>query len=178
MGYYITLVLKRGLKMRDNIDILLKNEDKIRNHWFNSFLLINFMPVIYEMSVSVASVGFLNTFASLSNGLSFLMTLLFIPLSPLFWITYHCAYKKRGVMWITLVMLSLVIGFFASLIFQKKEFTPDLTGLYFILLATLPSAIFWYCSYKLREVNLARFIKRPAAQTTEDVLIEAECEVL
>lgn len=78
MGYYITLVLKRGVK-DGIIDNLLKNEDKVRNHWFNSFLLINFMPVIYEMSVSVASVGFLNTFASFSNGLSFLMTLLFIP---------------------------------------------------------------------------------------------------
>jgi hypothetical protein len=95
--------------------INLDFEEKVRKQWLVSFftltgisaLSIFFIIIkneLFKESADLMSIAFIIVFGSIVSSL---------PLIPWCWITYHCAYKKRGTAW----LLWTTIWFLLRLIF-------------------------------------------------------------
>ena len=162
IGYGIYLLLRKSSKYLANrlllptadINLYLKeidtsNEERVRKQWFITFVLINIFGFIYPY-LSLRSSGAFNIGISIG--------IIAISLIPSIWITYYCAYQKRG----SAFLLCLIITFPFSIfgLIAKEYFglimkwSPALVA---VSISYITIAIFyWINCIRLRKVNLTR----------------------
>ncbi len=138
----------------DNIPLYLQkidtvSEDNIRRLWLISFIVTNLFAAYFS---------FLSNMNSIKAGPLLASIITLLTLIPSVWITYYCAYYKRGSAFLLYLIISLPLSFFFlgmnELIKPIFMWTAPLkiSGLLYF-----PTVIFfWICSIKLRKVNLTR----------------------
>jgi hypothetical protein len=168
LGLLIYLVVKKintKLKNRillptSDISTYLKQvdeikEEKARKRWLIIFI-INYLSSIFSafsmwMNMSVSQPLPIKITVLSSYAISFALS---------FWITYHCAYKKRGSAYLLLLLISIPISIFFLIMsqFSNPSYWSQLTNLtkISVLLNFGLNMLFWISSFNLRKINLVR----------------------
>ena len=156
---------ERLLLPDDNIPLYLhrldvEKENKIRKLWLISFILANLFSIYFPFVTWVNSVG-------ISPFLAFAIALLSVI--PSIWITYYCAYLKRGSAFLLYLIISIpvsiVILSMNELIRPLFIWSSHLKISGILYLAAL--IFFWTSSIKIRRVNLNRRYHINALALTE-----------
>ena len=165
IAYYICkLFLKEEKKAEEQIVFVdadlkpllkpldLENEEKVRKSWLRAFFISTSLSTLILVLEKIESpltpwVFFFHLFFSL------------LGVSIFIWITYYCAYKKRGTAWLMfqLIMspIANLIGSCKALIYDSTEFGYIVTALGLIP-GMIVAAYYWINCLRLRRVNLAR----------------------
>ena len=164
IGLYFALrKLSKHLKNRilfptSNISLYLREidtnyEDSVRKQWFISFILMNLFA------------SFFSYFTSMNSGYFSILSAILIAtasLIPSIWITYYCAYQKRGSAWLLYLIITIPFSFLSLPAFYLSA-KNNLSPLMFspaLMLSALTSSImtivFWINCIRLRKVNLKR----------------------
>jgi hypothetical protein len=141
-------------------DINLQTEEGIRRQWLVSF---------YVYMGGTALFTFFNFFKidsynQLSELIGVIFTILlglfilFPVLTPWFWITYHCAYKKRGTAWLMLFLISLPLGELANVAQGEWNQAMESGSFALIILMTFVGSevFFWINCLRLYKFNSKR----------------------
>ena len=159
-GIYVSLrklskyLAERVLLPSSNISLYLKEidtlkESQVRKNWMISFVLMNFFAAIFSF-FTFFNTGYFNLITSI---------ILPIPiLIPSIWITYYCAYKKRGSAWLLYLIISLPISLFSMGLKElvQPSFIWSAWMKIFSIIYLASQIYFWITSIKLRKVNLTR----------------------
>lgn len=143
-----------------NLDV----EKKVRKQWLVSFFaftgihaLSAFLAYIGDGAYSMVSE---NTSPALS--VIFGIFISFFILIFWFWITYHCAYKKRGTAWLMWTMISIPLRELADI--GKGEWKHaaewDSFGWFMVITFIGIEIFYWINCLRLRRVNAAREYQR------------------
>jgi hypothetical protein len=149
--------------MSDQISFTLL-ENKTRKTWLISFLIY----------IAFSIVSTLLIFFDLLNGDSenlgiIVLTALLISALvtiPSSWITYHCAYKKRGTAWLMWIMIAMPLRELVN--FSKGEWNQidwSVIAIAYVAIAFGVEIFFWVNCLRLYEVNNKRLL---ALQTKKE----------
>ncbi len=153
-----------------NIDIL--KEETVRKQWLISFFIYSAISALSTL-ISISAILILIRKASFTEAettdiASKLvdLTLSFLVLIPWFWITYHCAYKKRGTAWLMWTLILLPAGVLINGIMRGtwNQFAEGPFLAKSIALMSLGIAVYyWINCLRLKRVNLDREYQRVLA---------------
>jgi len=132
----------------------VSHENAVRKKWISSFYgnasitCISFF-VTYLGALPLQEMAKPESIAAILLGI----VISLVAITPWCWITYHCAYKKKGTKWLLWNMISLplaeLIGFSSQ---PKHEW-----GIFIILFVTAAltiEAYYWVNCYQLCKINL------------------------
>ena len=148
--------------MNKDLNTVKTEHEKIRKRWLISLLADTAMGIIvallayfnYGLFQEISKYN--NEFFSISMG--FILSTLPFVLS--YWISYHCAYKKRGTAWLMWTLIIIPIG----MIFGYPKHLPLFLQLIltwntyewpFIAIKTGLEIYYWINCWTLRKINLS-----------------------
>ena len=134
----------------------LQREARIRRHWLISYAVLASLALLsaFFPDVQVQQSPFFSETGQkiIAAAITVLYTLISVSIG------YYCAYKKRGTMWLLLVIVAVPVGTIFSLAGEWKMLFSQLG--WWAALSLSPSvaviAWFWVSCLRLRAVNLAR----------------------
>jgi hypothetical protein len=136
-----------------------EKENKVRKFWLISFFAYSNISV-YNIFLALRDLS--ATSGSLKEhpeiGLYIHATLALLGIIPWFWVTHHCAYKKRGTGWLLWTLISLPIWEFPGLLISLQQ-TLDWNTLIWLMIGI----IFWVNCIRLLKVNSAREFQKVLA---------------
>ncbi len=168
IGFLIYLLVKKinnKLKNRillptSDISIYLKQVDEIKEEKARKTWLITFI-ITYISSLFSAFSMWMNM--SISQPLPVRIAVLFsyiVSFAIYFWIAYHCAYKKRGSLYLLILLISIPLSYLSLIIshFNDASHWSELTNLtkLSIWINFGLNIFFWISSFNLRKINLIR----------------------
>lgn len=129
-------------------------EKEIRKKWLTSYfgvVLLLILSFFNGMTQSEAALPFI-----------FLIALSIVVNIPWCWITYHCAYKKKGTRWLLWNLISMPLAEVIAIIKQPME---GWGAMNFIILgiALMIEGYYLFNSYQLRKLNLEMKNKKSAS---------------
>lgn len=130
----------------EKIDLLwtlTTKEKNIRTAWVICLLLQLFFSLLYSMVIVL-----------ISTETALIFPMLLIITISLFasYFFYHCAYKKHGMIWITLFLITTPFSFFKLAFFDLRQATnPLIIGT--LLTCLLTQGCFYVLSIYVRKIN-------------------------
>lgn len=140
--------------------INLDSEEKVRKQWLVSLFIFTGISALSSLITYFGESSFkeLSEYTGIAFSILFGLFVSAVALIPLFWITYHCAYKKRGTAWIMWIMISLPLGELSDIAkggwSQSAEW--DSTGWIMVMTFLVVEVYFWINCLRLRRVNSER----------------------
>lgn len=159
-GIYKLLKRKKNASKRPKVseedlqpylqDIDVKKEKKVRKRWLTIFCIIQFLNFLFFF-LHFSIDGF--TESPSNKELTFMLVFFFLfsalIVMPVFWITYHCSYKKRGTKWLMFILILTPLAGAARILSGEES----------QMLATVDVAIlayYWIHCLRLYKVNALR----------------------
>ncbi|GAB4232814.1 MAG: hypothetical protein Tsb0021_11590 [Chlamydiales bacterium] len=171
--FLFTFFILYKIYRKEQIEVVLHKQDqanktteaewlreiKIRKHWLISFYLTSFLGVFSFFSGIIED----KNFQDLTKiELEIALILATLIMTPLFYITYHCSFKKRGTVWLTLTIISFPFNLIKEISsINWKDIVALNTGeTFFIFLLFLlmfgVEMYFIVSCFQLRKINAQR----------------------
>lgn len=147
-----------------NIDLV--REELIRKQWLVSLYVFTAFHTVSTLLSCLVGGDFTPLIES--TGIAFgsivVLALSCLLSVPLFWITYHCAYKKRGTAWLMWIMIVNPLGELGWLV-GVYEVLAEGNGIFWYLLTIVVGieVFYWINCWRLRKVNSIREYQRVLA---------------
>jgi multisubunit Na+/H+ antiporter MnhB subunit len=137
-------------------------ETEVRKRWLISFVLYMTWGVILSFFTFLTI--FMATAAEkgdISLPVSILIAIIGIAMIsiPAIWITYHCAYTKRGTAWLTFLLIIIPFRYVQAASSDMFEFESSIDAASVIVVAVIDIVIavfYWWNCFCLRKVNALR----------------------
>lgn len=131
-------------------------ERKIRKKWLVAFLLMSVIFVLLLLATIFVGDGVESV--SEEVGIPFGIMISTLVIIPWFWITYYCAFKKRGTQWLTWTMIMLPLNELRGISEEGWRSILEWNAIswFLFLIVFIVEFYYWINCFRLRKINSKR----------------------